>query len=170
MLSWTSRRPLTRPNTLPSVTRCLQKGVLEQHVAILHSLLAQSSMLFKLSHLRAARDVKAHRGVSQGPLGSPLVFTTLVDEILGSAQGSGWSFDHHLMTCLACAYDVLLFADSLENLMLMFNGSRASFECAGLVVSAEKTHGSSSVVLDEVTMRAGEHDVLWGAHFDVSWV
>ena len=123
-------------------------------MAILHSLLAQSSMLFKLSHLRAARDVKAHRGVSHGPLESPSVFTMLVDEILGSlisewtAQGSGWSFDHLLMTCLAYAYDVLLFADSLENLIRMFNDSRASFERAGLVVSAEKTHWSSSVVLE----------------------
>ena len=39
----------------------LAKGVPVHHVAILNSLWSQSSMLFKLSHLRAARDVKAHR-------------------------------------------------------------------------------------------------------------
>ena len=65
------------------------------------------------------------------------------------------------MTCLAYANDVLLFADSLENLTCMFNDSCASFERAGVLVGAEKTHWSSSVVLDGVTMRAGEHDVLW---------
>ena len=48
------------------------------------------------------------------------MITMLVDEILGSlisewtAQGVGWSFDQLLMTCLAYAVDVLLFADSLE--------------------------------------------------------
>ena len=30
-----------------------------------------------------------------------------------------------------------------------------------LLAGAEKTHWSSTVVLNEVTMRAGEHDVLW---------
>ena len=30
-----------------------------------------------------------------------------------------------------------------------------------VVFGAEKTHWSSSVVLDGVTMRAGGHDVLW---------
>ena len=44
----------------------------------------------------------------------------LVDEILGpliskwTEQGLGWALDKVLMTCLAYADDVLLFADSLE--------------------------------------------------------
>ena len=60
--------------------------------------------------------VESHRE----PLSHPLVFTMIVSEILGSlisdwtAQGVGWSFDQLLMTCLAYADDVLLFADSLE--------------------------------------------------------
>ena len=72
-----------------------------------------------------------------------------------------WSFDQLLMTCLAKADDVFLFGDSLEKLTRMFNDCCASFERAGLVVFPEKTHWSSSVVLNGVTMRAGEHDVLW---------
>ena len=101
-------------------------------------------MLFKLAHLRAARDVGAHQGVPQGAPESPLVFTMLVNEIWGSliskwtAQGFGWSLDHLLMTCLAYTDDVLLVADSLENLIRMFNDCCASFERPGLVVGAEK--------------------------------
>ena len=104
-------------------------------------------MLFRLSHLRAAIDVKAHRGVPQGAPESRVVFTVLVDEILGSliskwsAQGLGWSFDHLLMTCLACADDVLFFADSLENLIRMINDCCASFERVGLLVGAAKHIG-----------------------------
>ena len=60
------------------------------HVAILDSLWSQSSMLFKLSHMSAARDVKAHCGVPQEAHESPLVFTMFVDEILGSLM-SGWT-------------------------------------------------------------------------------
>ena len=109
--------------------------------------------------------VESHRGPS-----SPLVFTMLVDEFLGSlisewtAEAVVWSFDQLLMTCLACADDVLLFANSLEELTRMFNDCCAYFERAGLVVVAEKTHWSSSMVLDGVTMRAG-HDVLWERTF-----
>ena len=43
----------------------------------------------------------------------------------------------------------------------MFNDCCASFERAGLAVGAEKTHWSSTVVSNGVSMRAGEHDVLW---------
>ena len=43
----------------------------------------------------------------------------------------------------------------------MFNDCCASFERAGLVVGAERTHWSSSMVLDGVTMQTGGHDVLW---------
>ena len=145
----------------------LSKGVSPHHVAILNSLWSQSSMLFKLGHLRAARAVKAHRGVPQGAPESPLVFTTLVDEILGpliskwTEQGLGWALDQVLMTCLAYADDVLLFADSLEKLECMFNDCCISFDRAGLTVGAEKTHRSSTVVSLGVSMRAGEHDVLW---------
>ena len=95
----------------------------------------------------------------------------LVDEILGplvskwTAQGLGWAFDEVLMTCLAYADDVLLFADSLEKLVCMFNDCCASFERAGLAVGAEKTHWSSTVVLNGMLMRAGEHDVLWERTF-----
>ena len=64
------------------------------------------------------------------------------------------------MTCLAYADDVLLFADSLEKLVCMFNDCCASFERAGLAVGAEKT-----VVLNGMLMRAGEHDVLWERTF-----
>ena len=124
-------------------------------------------MLLKLSHVRDARDVKARCGVSQGAPESPM----LVDKILGvgwscslisewTAQGVGWSFDQLSMTCLAHAGGVLLFADSLEKLTRMLNECCASFERAGLVVGADQTHWSSSVVLDGVTMRAGGHDVL----------
>ena len=94
------------------------------------------------------------------------MFITLVDEIFGSliygwtAQGVGWSFDQLLMTCLAYADDVLLFAVSLEKLSRMFNDCSASFERTGLVVGAQKTHWSSTVVSDGVRMRAGGHDVL----------
>ena len=117
--------------------------------------------------MRAARDVTAHRGVPQEAPESPSVFTMPVDVFLGSmiskwsAQGLGWSFDHLLMTCFAYADDVLLFADSLENLTRMFNTCCASFDRAGLVVGAEKTHWRSAVMLNGVTMRAGEQDVLW---------
>ena len=145
----------------------LSKGVSLHHVAILNSLWSQSSMLFKLGHLRAARAVKAHRGVPQGAPESPLVFTMLVDEILGpliskwTEQGLGWALDQVLMTCLAYADDVLLFADSLEKLECMFNDCCVSFDRAGLTVGAEKTHWSSTAVSLGVSMRAGEHDVLW---------
>ena len=113
--TWTSRKPLTRPNTLLSAMLCWQKGV-----PILDTLWSQSSMLFELSQLRAARAM-------------------LVDEILGSlisewtAQGVEWLFDQLLMTSLTYANDVLLFADSLEKLTRMFNDCCASFERAGSV-------------------------------------
>ena len=100
---------------------------------------------------------------STGARESPMIFTIFVDGILGSlisewtAQGIGWSCDHLLMVCLAYADDVLLFADSLE----MFNDCCASFERAGLVVGAEKSRWSSSMVLEGVTIRAGGHYVLW---------
>ena len=93
----------------------------------------------------------------------------LVDEILGSlvsawtAQGVGWSFDQLLMTCLAHADDVFLFADSLEKLTRMFNGCCASSERAGPVDSAEKTDWTTSMVFVGVMMRAEGHDVLWSA-------
>ena len=72
----------------------------------------------------------------------------------------GWSFDQLLMTCLAYADDVLLFADSLEKLTRMFNDCCVSFERAGLEVGAEKTNWSSSMVLEGATMCDGRHDVL----------
>ena len=63
-------------------------------------------------------------------MSKPIVFTMFVDEILGSliskwsAQSLEWSFNHLLMTCLACADVVLLFGDLLENMIRMFNDCR----------------------------------------------
>ena len=102
-----------------------------------------------------------------------MVFTMLVDEILCSlisewiAQSVGWLFDQLPMTCLAYADDVLLFADSLEKLTRMFNDCCVSFERAGLEVGAEKTHWSSSMVLEGATMRACGRDVLWERTFEL---
>ena len=65
-LSWISRRRLTKPNTLPISNALSATGLPVHHVSILNSLWSQRSMLFKLSHLRAARDVKAHPWVALG--------------------------------------------------------------------------------------------------------
>ena len=76
---------------------------------------------------------------SEGLLTSS-VFAALVDEILGSlipewtARGVGWSCDHLFMTCLAHADDVLIFADSLENITRVIIDCCASFERAGFAV------------------------------------
>ena len=113
----------------------LAKGVPVHRVAILNSLWSQRSMLFMLAHLRAARDVKAHRGVSQGAPESPRSDLQVV------CSESGVVVRHLPMTCVAYEDDVLLFADSLESLIHMFNDCCASFERAGLVVGAEKHIG-----------------------------
>ena len=70
------------------------------------------------------------------------------------------------MPCLAYADSVLLIANLMDNLIRVFNDCCASFEREGLVVGAEKTEWSSSIVLEVVvTMQAGGHDVLWERNF-----
>ena len=64
--NWTSKKAFDKAKHSAISDALLSKGVSPHHVAILNSLWSQSSMLFKLAHLRAARDVKAHRGVPQG--------------------------------------------------------------------------------------------------------
>ena len=60
------------------------KGVPVHHVAILDALWTQRSMTLKLSHIGAARSAGLHHGAPE----SPLVFTMLLDEILGTLASS----------------------------------------------------------------------------------
>ena len=102
VLSWTSERPSTRPSTLPS-DALVAKGVPTHRVAI---------------HAGSTRCQSSPWSSTGAP--EPLVFTVLVDEILGSLV-SEWSCDNLLVTFFAFADDVLLFDDSLEILIRTFD-------------------------------------------------
>ena len=99
-----------------SISRALQmKGVSQQHIAIMNAWWQQSSAHIGLGNLKASRPVHSHRGVPQGAPESPLVFTMLVDEIIGDLdeewqkRAYGWHCGEFSLTCLAYADDVLFF-------------------------------------------------------------
>ena len=132
-----------------------EKQVPLQLIAVLVAWWSQSEVSVRVQSVSSHRKIRVQRGVPQGAPESPLVFVMTTDCALGSLQprwqsDAGWSFDSPLgrlwVSCLAYAFDILVFARTELALTQMIGECCAEFGKIGLeVVLDKKTFWSSSV-------------------------
>ena len=115
-----------------------------------------------------SNPVRLDRGVPQGAPESPIIFTMVVEMILGRAMrrwrtsGAGWRLDDVWISCVCYADDIVLIASCPRVLARMCNDLIQEFKSIGLGVGTEKTHWTSSPGRPGEAINVDGHSVVWG--------
>ena len=128
----------------------MELGASAQHLGFLASLLLKGSTVLRLGNVRT-RKVHLDRGVPQGAPESPWLFIAVTDMVLNRKQldwasrGIGFSFDGVWLPAIAYADDVMVLANSEEELAQMLAEVAVAFGEVGLELNMAKTNYTSSL-------------------------
>ena len=107
------------------------------------------------------------RGVPQGAPESPWLFIAVTDMVLGRMQESwscrrlGYTFDGVWLPAIAYADDVVLLANSEEELALMLAEVAEAFGTVGLSLNMSKTNYTSSLPGQDSFITVNEKKIMW---------
>ena len=143
-----------------------RKNLCPQLVAVFCLVVLQFSGT-PFGHVTSDRCILVDSGRPQGAPESPLVFVMVADEILGGLRPSwerrnfAWTCNAVSLSCLGYADGALLFSGSKASLETMIEDCCTKFGEAGLEVGLDKTHWSSSIVMDGETLAVRNQSIVW---------
>ena len=155
-----------------AILRALRKkGAGEQLTAFIAAMLQQSTITLSLGSA-ATRSISLDRGVPQGAPESPQLFITVTDVALGELlekwrrNGWGYTMGGAWVPIVAYADDILILAQSEEQLQEMLSDVTVAFEKVGLSINIGKTHFSSTMDNKDATVKLGSVVVRWSKDFE----
>ena len=137
-----------------------------QCIAVIISLLQQSTASVSLGHCRAA-SVGMERGLPQGAPESPLLFVLITEFVLRPLlhrwreRGSGWCFSGLHISAVCYADDIILLSLGKKDLVRMISEVIEQFASVGLEVSSEKCHWTSYPARPQEKLRFNLAKVTW---------
>ncbi|XP_072938827.1 uncharacterized protein [Epargyreus clarus] len=152
---------------LESLQRC---QIDYRYIEVLKCMYKAASMTIRL-HDRSTNPIQVQRGVRQGDVLSPKLFTAALEDVfkLMEWKGFGINIDGEYITHLRFADDIVIMAESLEDLNTMLNDLCDASQRVGLKMNMDKTKIMSNVhvtpmpvVVDGVTLEVVDEYVYLG--------
>ncbi|XP_072943439.1 uncharacterized protein [Epargyreus clarus] len=154
---------------LESLQRC---QIDYRYIEVLKCMYKAASMTIRL-HDRSTNPIQVQRGVRQGDVLSPKLFTAALEDVFKLMEWKGFvniiNIDGEYITHLRFVDDIVIMAESLEDLNTMLNDLCGASQRVGLKMNMDKTKIMSNVhvtpmpvVVDGVTLELVDEYVYLG--------
>ncbi|CAG4942909.1 unnamed protein product [Parnassius apollo] len=124
-----------------AVLQSLQRCQVDcRYIEVLKCLYSRATMAIRVQN-QSSKPIQLQRGVRQGDVISPKLFTAALEDVfkLLDWKGYGININGEYITHLRFADDIVIMAESLEDLSIMLNDLNSASQRIGLKMNMDKT-------------------------------